>query len=89
MAGVESACLVLRQPAARMFVGVHVAADPLTPLELGVETPAMGWEQEIRAERGYSPEIHGSDAPDRVMRSEQDRTTPRNFFRLFKFFVLF
>jgi hypothetical protein len=43
--------------------------------------PAMSWEQEVGAECGYSPEIHGSDAPDRVMRSEQDNTTPRNFFQ--------
>jgi hypothetical protein len=67
----------------------HVAADILAPLELGDETPRDGLGAGTRAECGYSPEIRGSDAPDRVMRSEQDRTTSHNFFRLFKFFGLF
>jgi hypothetical protein len=48
----------------------HVAADILAPLELGDETPRDGLGAGTRAECGYSSEIRGSDAPDRVMRSE-------------------
>jgi hypothetical protein len=87
MAEVEVACVVLHPPAARVIAGRQRAATPLLrPIPLlhwssATKHPAMGWEQETRAECEYSPEICSSDAPDRVMRTEQDRTTPRNSYQ--------